>query len=482
MNEITPIKNVNMNPNFIKKNRPDSTSIEQSTISDTIKNNLKQHAILGQAQVNFKGRFSGKFNGFNLNPKDILFLTTLATSFGLSPVYLDKLKSTLSRYLQDRNYKSMSDIGGENNIVYQSEVAEALRKAMDIDENDTDKLTFLTDKIIERCESGECYFPENNNFEKAMQEKKAEEEFWAGLIKYKVKREKEKDEKFIDAVSRTFRLDDIQKNRLKRIINDILIDNNLTNMKDAYGHDDYFEIIAIINSAIEQEFNLSDYESMLVGKEIIERLESGKNYIPTINPLDRNEKIASKNRAIFNEILNKYKIDLLSQKQLYIAMKQDAYENGYTSIFDLFNKGKSIEQFPATESILNSKAFNNLKTDLIIDFNLADKKSDKILKEREKRNSAFEAKALQASAIVCMLDEKFNLSKQDLMKIRHYLTVEKFNFNEDSDIWKAAYEISEMHNLNCKKMANIIKITNRMNSKEMDEYAFKYCQLLISKS
>ena len=37
MNEITPIKNVNMNPNFIKKNRPDSTSIEQSTISDTIK-------------------------------------------------------------------------------------------------------------------------------------------------------------------------------------------------------------------------------------------------------------------------------------------------------------------------------------------------------------------------------------------------------------------------------------------------------------
>lgn len=73
-NKIDFKKNKNQASTYINKNQQ---------INETFLNNK---AILGKTQITFKG------NKFNLNKKDILFISSLASSLGISTSQIEKNK------------------------------------------------------------------------------------------------------------------------------------------------------------------------------------------------------------------------------------------------------------------------------------------------------------------------------------------------------------------------------------------------------
>ncbi len=481
MNEIRKFSNINFKSSCPQNAQPASDEQAPSVSSNKLEEGLKQQAELGKSQVNFRGKISGKFNGFQLDKKDILFLSTITSAFGLSALHLDKLKSALSDFLQKNNYNSLSDIGGEENIDAQAEVQETICQTLGFDEDDNDRREFLADKVIERCDSGENYFPENNDFEEAVKDKKFEESIIRDGVRTFVEIEKKKDARLIDAIGLTLGFTKEQKSELQEIVQDVLTENILTTLREAEMFGDSIEITAELADKIAQRFGLSEYESLLVNSEIMERIMAPRDYIPTINPLDRNEEKASRDKKVYNEILDNYNIDMGAAKTLYLVMKQDAFKSGYDSVFKLFDKGNKIEQFPLTNMVLNSKILRDYKPDLIIDFNLAAKNLDKVVQKHEERNKNLGQKYQKECAFICLLDEKLNLSKPEIDELKRYFSAQKTDYKDKNDVWKIAYELAENFNINSKMTASIFDTVNSMTKEELDEYGFKYCQCIMSK-
>ena len=435
---------------------------------------LTYKAELAKSQINFRSS-----KGFNLNKKDLLFLSTLTSAFGLSISYLDKAKQVLSDFLSGNNFKSMNDLAGKNYTAEHVELADKLRTAMELEDNKTnDKLSFILDMLNERCEAGDNYFPESYNYKEAEKIKNEERALIKkGIARY-VQREKDNDRKLIDVLSTTFGLNDSEQVRLKEIIDSFLNENKAVSLKQ-FGGIDYAEDIAILAGNISQEFNLNEYENLLISSEIINRIMSGSKYIARLNPLDRNEEISQRDKAVFMEILSNYNIDMRTQEILYLAMKDDAYKNGYNSIFELFNKENEIGKFTATNSILDSFKLSRYKTDLLIDFHIALKNSETIHEKHRAKEYAASARYTKQSAIICLIAKQYDLTSSGIEKLINYFKTQNLDYSKANDRWKAAYDISDLLNINGKQVNSIINKTNSMEEDELDEYNFKLSRLIM---
>ncbi len=475
MNKVEMIKSLS----FRAYNITEPNTKSYTTNSQKLEQDLMRNAALGQSQINFKGRL------FNINKKDLLFLSTLTASFGLSAEYLDKLKQTLSEFLSDNNFKSMDELAGKNYIPEQVDLAEKLRAAMDFNDDNADdaedRLSFIMDMVIERCEAGENYFPEINDFKETAQIKKAEEVMLGENIKRYIKMEKDNDERLINTLSTTFELDNDDKKKLREIIDTCLKDNKVISLKQFRNYDESDAIVAYLAGIITDEFGLSDYDNILISAEIIERIMADDGYIPKLNPLDRNEEISRRDKTVFMEILDGYNIDLQTQENLYFAMKEDAYKNKYSSILDLFSNGKDINQYKVTNSVLNSPELYNYKTDLVIDFHLALKNLEAIQEKQRAKEYAAKSRYSKQSAIICLLEKQCGLTQNSIEKLLNYFKTQKLDYSDANDSWKAAYDISDLLNISGKQVNEIIKKINSMDEDELDEYNFKLSKLIISK-
>ena len=99
MNKVEMIKGLSFRAYNITEPKTKSNT---DTNSQKLEQDLIRNAALGKSQINFKGKL------FNINKKDLLFLSSLTASFGLSAEYLDKLKQTLSEFLSDNDFKKIS--------------------------------------------------------------------------------------------------------------------------------------------------------------------------------------------------------------------------------------------------------------------------------------------------------------------------------------------------------------------------------------
>ena len=311
MNRITPADK----PNF-KSYTPSQADItkaqtEKKQPEQKLENDLIKSAELGKSQINFRGKF------FNLNKNDLLFLSTIISGLGLSAAYSDKLKETLSNFLIKNNFKSMSDITSDEHISEQCKLADDLIKALGIDENDEEKVPYLVNRIIERCDSGEEYSPADNiDFIDIMFKSVKEEE---PFLFETLKQLKEDDNKLIETIKTTFNLDEKQTKRLNKIIQNTLEDFGYFSLKQL-NPEENIEDIGILSDNITDEFKLNEHESLLLSSEILKRIMAIK-YTPSINPLDRDKEQTQKDRTIFQQVLNKYNIPPAYYNILYREMK-----------------------------------------------------------------------------------------------------------------------------------------------------------------
>lgn len=469
MNRITPADK----PNF-KSYTPSQADItkaqtEKKQPEQKLENDLIKSAELGKSQINFRGKF------FNLNKNDLLFLSTIISGLGLSAAYSDKLKETLSNFLTKNNFKSMSDITSDEHISEQCKLADDLIKALGIDENDEEKVPYLVNRIIERCDSGEEYSPADNiDFIDIMFKSVKEEE---PFLFETLKQLKEDDNKLIETIKTTFNLDEKQTKRLNKIIQNTLEDFGYFSLKQL-NPEENIEDIGILSDNITDEFKLNEHESLLLSSEILKRIMAIK-YTPSINPLDRDKEQTQKDRTIFQQVLNKYNIPPAYYNILYREMKQDAYEAGYSSTLDIFKQGKDITSYKRTDAILKSPEFRDIRTDLIIDFNIAVKNEDAITEEAKMKAEKDMERYKKETVLLSLINEQHNLSMDDINNLRGYFSEKKYDY--ESDLWKAAYEISEKLNLKTKVIADIIQKINAMDKEEIEMGNFDFIKVLKEK-
>lgn len=450
---------------------------EQTVETHKLENSMTAKADFIKSQISFAGKFR------KLDKKDLLFLSTIASSLGASGVILKKLKDELSDFLDKNNYSSMGDFGGEDYIDEQAELAERFSKILNIDEQDSEKMLFLTDKIIERCDSGETYFPEQKGFSETAENRIAEEKLLAKSIKQLVGKEIEKDKKLVDTLCKTFDFNDKDRNKVESIIKKNLEERNFVTLKQL-DNDEGIETNTAIVDEITQKLNLSDYDNTLMIAEFANRITSQKDYIPEINPLDRDAETSIRDKSVFNSIMKNNNVSVDKARELYLALKQDAYENGFKSVFDLFKKKNRDKKIDSLNTILSTKYFEDIEDDLYIEFSMAAKDLDKAKSKVEKTDHKKNNKYSIECAVIRLLDEKFNFTKEDIMSLRRYFSSKNLDLSNNNDVWKAAYEISEMLALKGQSENKIVEVINKVNnltSEDIDKYNFEYCMLLVSK-
>ena len=448
--------------------------LKQEIQDKKLENDLTQKAELGKSLINFRGKF------FNLNKNDLLFLSTIVSGLGLSAAYFDKLKETLSDFLAKNNFKSMSEITSEEHITEQCKLADDLIKASGIDENDEEKVPYLVNRIVERCDSGEEYSPADNIdfIDITLKSAAKEDPFLVENIKSAYKQFKEDDKKLIETLKTTFNLDEKQTKRLNEMIQNLLFDFGYFSLNQL-NPEKNIEDIGILSDNITSEFGLSEYDSLLLSSEVLRRIMSIK-YTPSINPLDRNQEQSQNDKTIFQQVLNKYNIPPAYYNILYREMKQDAYEAGYSSTLDIFKQGKDIANYKRTNAILNSSELKDIRTDLIIDFNIAVKNEDAVTEDAKTKAQKDTERYKKESALLTLINEQYDLSIDEINDLRRYFSEKKYDYK--NDYWKAAYEISEKLNIKTKVMADIIQKINAMDKEEIEKGNFDFIKVLAAKA
>ena len=84
-------------------------------------------------------------------------------AFRLSPEENYEFRATIEDYLKAHNFKALKDIGGEDTLNEQAELAEILGKRFDLSENEVSALEW---EIMERADAGINYKPITNPFVK----------------------------------------------------------------------------------------------------------------------------------------------------------------------------------------------------------------------------------------------------------------------------------------------------------------------------
>lgn len=407
------------------------------------------------------------FSGFKLDDYDREFLDDISQTFGVSKDVRKNLEKTLTNFLKENDFTSISDMAGDDFSAEQSLLLNSLNTVLKLDGDNFQK---LVDMII-------CYI----DFEPDDADDPLEIALFERVLKNFMAQIKKNDTACLDSICHTFNFNDEQKKRLYEIVYNTLHEYELKSMK-SLENDDNIEVEAVIQDRIAQEFNLSEDDGLIVSAAFSQRIFSDEDYyIPLTNPLDRNFERCSKDNAIFASILSKYDLYNFDETRLHAAMKHDAYNAGFESIFDLFNQNNDFKSFKETNEVLNSQRFLPIKTDLLIDFNVANKKQEEILENISKSGHERGERYKKAIAIICNLDNKIDLSSKDVDKIRCYLMDSDADFRTNPA--KAAYELSEIINKenSFDKIHATIKEISEIPNDKMKNYGFEYCELVMNK-
>lgn len=444
-------------------------SMQQSSTAPNEENPEKLNDDLGKLSQIGKSQINFRAGGFRLHKYDAMFVGALGAAFGLTASSLDKVKDTIAEFLKSNNLSSMGDLGGADNIDKQCELTDKINDVINLDENDYET---LVNKVIHRCDSDVVYDPDDDYIERMSF-------VLENSIKKKLALIKQNDEKFINAIILTFDLNTEQQQTLRDTINNALEKSKYPSIK-VLGN--CVKKIGDLIDEITEKLDLSLGQTALITAEFSRRISMNEeDYKPKINPLDRNIQKSISDSAALSKILENYNMTIKDVDDLLIAMKQDAYENGFSSIFDLFADGQDIKHFKAVNDVLNSERFADDKFDILIDLHIAAKDLSIISKQVKQDESDGEGRFLRNCAVMCMLDDKVDFSKEELLKLKSYLKSSKLDVRKENDLWKAAYEISEMFNISGADVEKAIREANKVSKKELDFYNFSLCDKLVHK-
>ena len=432
------------------------------------RNTQKQEYELQKLANLNKGLIS--FKGFSLDDFDREFLGELSQNFNVSKDDSKKLEKILKDFLKENDFTSIADMAGDDFSYEQSQLLDRFNSVLKLEDEDYQD---LVDMIIAYSDSS---FDDEDDIDNLL-----DFELFDNIAKDVIAQIKKNDIACLDSICETFGFNDEQKKRLYDIVYKTLHEDKLMSIK-SLENEDNVEIDAIIQERIAQEFNLSEDESLIVSNAFTQRIFSNESsYIPLTNPLDRNIERCSKDNTIFNRILSNYDLSTYDENRLHAAMKHDAYNAGFESIFELFNRNNNFTEFKETNKVLNSENFLQLKNDLLIDFNIANKNQAKILENVRQQGAERGNLYKKTIAVICNLNEKIDLSEEDIKKIKYYLMKSKDDFGTNPA--KAAYELSEIINKenSFDKIHATIKEISVIPDDNLKDYGFEYCNLIISK-
>lgn len=463
-----------------KFNKAQNTAlVTNSDNNKSIDNELGKIAMINKSQVNFRGK------GFDFSKKDLMFLSGLTSAFSLSVTVADKLKNKLAEFLQKNKLKSMDDIAGEENLEIQSDLIENLNEITNFEGRDYFK---LMDKVLDRCDpEGDIQYDDSPNtgiLEFVMGNEK--DEFSDALeicFKNVIRQVKQNDKKCIDAIGAAFEFDNKQQAKLEEIVNKTLEKNHLISLKDLES-ENMLEVESAMVEDIVDAFELSEDDSIVITTELTNRaLSNEPNYQPSISPLDRNLALSARNNGLLSKIAKQNNIGFNDMKTLNNAMKKDAYENGFKSVFDLFNPANDFSEYKNVNQVLNSKNFVSKKIDLLIDLNLTAKNIKQEVNRMAKQEKNDNLNRARVNAFICELDKSYNFSKDDIKKLRKVLLDMKSDLSCPENAGKIAYELSAYLNRenDYAKLVTLIEQVSQKSEDELNTYGFKYCQLLMRK-
>ena len=171
-------------------------------------------------------------------------------------------------------------------------------------------------------------------------------------------------------------------------------------------------------------------------------------------------------------------------KILQIAMKIDAYNNGFESIFDLFRGTNDISKYKNVNQVLNSEKFASKKIDLLIDLNLTAKNLQNEIDNMKSDENKLLLNNDRITAFICELDKLYNFSKDEIKALSRYMKTDaQFDFSNAKNAGKIAYELSEhlKKENDFKDLSNLVKQVCEMQEEDLGSYGFQYCQLLMRK-
>lgn len=426
-----------------------------------LENDMSKMSELGKTQINFKGKFK-------LNKTDLAFLGTLAATLGLSLEHFDRMKNTVSDFLKTNGMTSMDDLRGEENLEKQCQLTEKINEDLQLDDEGLD---LLVTKVIERCENQFGYDEDElmlYNIERA--------------IKTGLNKQKDNDEKFINALVTVLGLSREQETVLRKIIDENLKENNLISLQRLGENED--NISAVIAEQIEKQLHLTENEGLLVAMELVNRSAMGDNYEPQITPLDLNTEICHRDSVAYNDVIRKYTDSIPHIEKLHLAMKHDAAKVNYDSIFKLFDSNSNFDHLRETNTVLDSMISGDEKFDFIMDMYLAAQNLESVQTKLMTENDEVSDNIFKQYATVCFLDDEYNLSERDLRNLKKYLRTQKVNFEDKKSIYKIAYELTENDSFPRFTFDKIVEIMNRANNiphEELLQYNFLYCQKIMDK-
>ena len=469
-------------PKFNKMQNPTLTSTNPSN-DKSINMELDKIAAINKSQVNFRGK------GFDFNKKDLIFLSGLTSVFGLSVTVADKLKDKLAEFLQSNKLESMDDMAGEENLLTQSNLIENLNEVTNFEGKDYFK---LMDKVLDRCDPQGKVPSDDFSEEKGLVESLMDEEdnddnddiFDLRLIKDAIEQIKQNDKKCLDTIAYALEFNNAQKTKLTNIVNQTLKSYGLSSLKEL-ANDDMWEKGEALVQKIVDEFRLSEDDKILIDTSLTNRtLAKESNYSPFASPLDRNFELSMRDFGLLEKITKKNNISLENMKNLQIAMKIDAYNNGFESIFDLFRGTNDISKYKNVNQVLNSEKFASKKIDLLIDLNLTARNLQNEIDNMKSDENKLLLNNDRITAFICELDKLYNFSKDEMKALSWYMKTDaQFDFSNAKNAGKIAYELSEhlKKENDFKDLSNLVKQVCEMQEDDLDSYGFKYCQLLMRK-
>ena len=443
-------------------------------------NSSKQNFILNQS-----GSDSVSFSGASKvlsDENDQAFVDILIKDLKLDDKSSVKLKNTVWNFLRENRLQSLSDIGGEEYFDEQVELNERIANAVNVPD---DLGEYLAEEIIRRCDDGDNYIPDGL---RGFKRHNILENVMAGNVTLKAGLQKldnvSEDDKFYSFVNKMLRLSPGAGYEFRNYVENFLEENKKNSIKELFSSDDYINEQAALIEQLGDEFGLSETESMALDFEFMHRamLPNGK-YKPLNNPYIADSDLLDKvmDEGHYNYNIGKEKFST----QLFAQMSEEAKQNNYGCIFEIFEQENEPGQSETLKMINNSKLSEEQKINLILDLSKIAKNPEEYIDNIPKREIKDNFYAgIQTEMIKKNIIETFNLNKDSFWgSISLYgkiltdyiakLYPEHVTGGENADIYKVAFEISDKFNLPAGaelKIAQIIKDVFDGGTKYADEY------------
>ena len=421
--------------------------------------------------------FSGNSQTNVKNECDRAFVYILSNDFKLNEQQTADLEKILSDFLKEKNIQSLTDMSGSGFMDKQVDLQKRISQKFSLPEELSE---YLMDEIARRCDSEENYIPYGlkrfRMLDDCIRDFIGNGHLNVGFCK---DRSMNADDDFYSFVKRVLRLSSIKGYEFREFVENYIEENNLGSITNLFNNKDLEEEQKNLMVYIENEFDLSDYESYVIDSEFRNRAQTDVNsehYYPLFS-------VYSKDVLLYRKIIEDggYNYDIGNKDfrlLLLSIMEDDAEKNKCRTLFDFLKLKNEFENSNALRFIMSSKLSEEQKSNLIIDLVDAANNVDKYEEQMPKHphRDAYiiygRAKIAKDTIISILGINEYTDMGEDIIQILMNVYSQKVADKKDL-MARIAFDISDKYSFPGGAEKEIIKIINdvqKLSPYEVEEY------------